>query len=232
MVRPGADRPDLPHRGHPEPARRTAAQDSYQWLKAWAYLLRTEKNADLIAEIDGGIKKEVSVGCSMGRSVCSICGAESGTCTHVRGQTYDGKLCFAELKDPTDAYEWSFVAVPAQRSAGVVKHFGPERDELSQLRRQAEMGQRYLQALRREVVRLAMLADDDLDGTIFSKAAQRLEEPELLDSSGSMRPALPGASAPNPSCAVGMVLMSGKMNPHSSSDGRMKYKEDDDEHFL
>ena len=24
-----------------EPARRTAAQDSYQWLKAWAYLLRT-----------------------------------------------------------------------------------------------------------------------------------------------------------------------------------------------
>lgn len=117
----------------------------------------------------------------MGRSVCSICGAESGTCTHVRGQTYDGKLCFAELKDPTDAYEWSFVAVPAQRSAGVVKHFGPERDELSQLRRQAEMGQRYLQALRREVVRLAMLADDDLDGTIFSKAAQRLEEPELLE---------------------------------------------------
>ena len=135
----------------------------------------------LIAEIDGGIKKEVSVGCSMGRSVCSICGAESGTCTHVRGQTYDGKLCFAELKDPTDAYEWSFVAVPAQRNAGVVKHFGPERDELSQLRRQAEMGQRYLQALRREVVRLAMLADDDLDGTIFSKAAQRLEEPELLE---------------------------------------------------
>ena len=117
----------------------------------------------------------------MGRSVCSICGAESGTCTHVRGQTYDGKLCFAELKDPTDAYEWSFVAVPAQRNAGVVKHFGPERDELSQLRRQAEMGQRYLQALRREVVRLAMLADDDLDGTIFSKAAQRLEEPELLE---------------------------------------------------
>ena len=164
-----------------EPARRTAAQDSYQWLKAWAYLLRTEKNADLIAEIDGGIKKEVSVGCSMGRSVCSICGAESGTCTHVRGQTYDGKLCFAELKDPTDAYEWSFVAVPAQRNAGVVKHFGPERDELSQLRRQAEMGQRYLQALRREVVRLAMLADDDLDSTNFSKAAQRLEEPELLE---------------------------------------------------
>ena len=42
-------------------ARVTAAGDPYCWLKGWAYLLRTEKNADLIAEIEGGIKKEVSV---------------------------------------------------------------------------------------------------------------------------------------------------------------------------
>ena len=61
-----------------EPARITAAGDEYCWLKGWAYLLRTEKNADLIAEIEGGIKKEVSVGCSMGKSVCSVCGAEQG----------------------------------------------------------------------------------------------------------------------------------------------------------
>ena len=37
------------------------------------------------------------------------------------------------------------------------------------------------EALRREVVRLAMLADDGLDGGVFAKAAQRLEEPELLE---------------------------------------------------
>ena len=56
----------------------TAAGDAYCWLKGWAYLLRTEKNADLIAEIEGGIKKEVSVGCSVRHSVCSICGGENG----------------------------------------------------------------------------------------------------------------------------------------------------------
>ncbi len=52
-----------------EPEVRTAAGDGYCWLKGWAYLLRTERNAELIREIEGGIKKEVSVGCSVKRSV-------------------------------------------------------------------------------------------------------------------------------------------------------------------
>lgn len=164
-----------------EPGRRTRAGDEYRWLKGWAYLLRTEKNGDLIAEIEGGIKKEVSVGCSAGRTVCSACGAENGGCEHVPGQVYDGGLCFRELKDITDAYEWSFVAVPAQREAGVLKRFGREREEDLSLRREAELGRKYLKALRKEVVRLAMLADDGLDGTVFARAAERLEEPELLE---------------------------------------------------
>ena len=164
-----------------EPGTVTAAGDEYRWLKGWAYLMRTEKNQELITEIEGGIKKEVSVGCSMGRSVCSVCGAENGACGHAKGQMYGGKLCFMELKDPKDAYEWSFVAVPAQPRAGVVKRFGAEGPELRVLRKQAEMGQRYLMALRREVVRLAMLADGSLDGNIFAKAAGRLEEAELLE---------------------------------------------------
>ena len=160
----------------------TAAGDGYCWLKGWAYLLRTEKNQDLIAEIEGGIKKEVSVGCSMGRSVCSICGAENGACSHIRGETYDGRLCFTELRDPQDAYEWSFVAVPAQRNAGVLKkRFGQDDGEEMRLRRQAELGAKYLKGLRQEVVRLAMLADDDLDGRVFAGAAERMEEPELLE---------------------------------------------------
>ena len=164
-----------------EPGRRTQAGDEYRWLKGWAYLLRTEKNGDLIAEIEGGIKKEVSVGCSVGRSVCSTCGAENGGCAHVPGQVYDGGLCFRELKDVTDAYEWSFVAVPAQREAGVLKRFGQEREADRTLRREAELGRKYLGRLRKEVVRLAMLADDGLDGNILAKAAERLEEPELLE---------------------------------------------------
>lgn len=164
-----------------EPAQMTAAGDGYCWLKAWAYLLRTEKNADLIAEIEGGIKREVSVGCSVARRVCSICGAEGGTCQHVPGQRYGERLCFLELREPTDAYEWSFVAVPAQRKAGVLKRYGPEDEGTARLRAQAELGRKYLQELRREVTRLAMLADDGVDGGALAKAAEHLEEPELLE---------------------------------------------------
>ena len=164
-----------------EPGVVTAAGDEYRWLKAWAYLMRTEKNQDLITEIEGGIKKEVSVGCSMGRSVCSVCGAENGACGHVKGQMYGDRLCYLELKEPKDAYEWSFVAVPAQPRAGVVKRFGTEGPELRVLRKQAEMGQRYLASLRREVVRLAMLTDQSLNGTVFAKAVGRLDEQELLE---------------------------------------------------
>ena len=164
-----------------EQDRVTVAGDPYCWLKGWAYLLRTEKNAELIAEIEGGIKKEVSVGCSVAKRVCSVCGAEDGGCHHIRGQMYGKQLCFTELKEPTDAYEWSFVAVPAQREAGVLKRFGQESQEEAVLRKQAALGRRYLQELRKEVVRLAMLADDGLDGMIFARAAERLEEAELLE---------------------------------------------------
>lgn len=59
-----------------EPERLTQAGDGYCWLKGWAYMVRTPDNQGLIAEIEGGIKKEVSVGCAVKRAVCSICGAE------------------------------------------------------------------------------------------------------------------------------------------------------------
>ena len=44
------------------------------YLKGYAYMLRGGENDALIAQIEGGIKKEVSVGCSVERCVCSICG--------------------------------------------------------------------------------------------------------------------------------------------------------------
>lgn len=164
-----------------ERSRKTMAGDGYCYLKGWAYLLRTEKNAELIAEIEGGIKKEVSVGCSVRQRVCSVCGAESGDCGHVRGQVYGGKLCYAELRHPTDAYEWSFVAVPAQREAGVLKKtYGSARsgEDLRLLREEAALGRKYLAELRREVVRLALLAEDDAVGA--GGVADNLAEPELL----------------------------------------------------
>lgn len=164
-----------------EPGRVTAAGDGYCYLKGWAYLLRTEGNAELIAEIEGGIKKEVSVGCSVAESVCSVCGAPAGTCHHVKGEVYDGRLCFTELRQPTDAYEWSFVAVPAQRDAGVLKKYGSKDRERVALEREAALGRRYMKALRREVVRLAMLADESVPGEVWAGVVEKLEEPELLE---------------------------------------------------
>lgn len=103
-------------------------EDLYQ-LKAKAYILKSEKSAALIDEIDAGIKKEVSVSCSMALSKCSICGksARDDRCEHRSGQEYDGQLCFFTLEQPEDAYEFSFVAVPAQRGAGVTKSFDLEK---------------------------------------------------------------------------------------------------------
>ena len=167
-----------------EPEIKTQAGDGYCWLKAWAYLLRTERNAELIREIEGGIKKEVSVGCSVKRSVCSVCGAEGGSCEHQKGKRYGAKLCYWELREARDAYEWSFVAVPAQRNAGVVKKFTggagfQEQGEGKALRAEAALGRKYLQELRREVIRLALLADDALEGAILEKVTEGLGEEEL-----------------------------------------------------
>lgn len=100
--------------------------EPYCYLKAWAYMVRCDKNSDLILEIDAGIKKEVSVGCAVEKALCSVCGADQkkSSCAHVKGKEYDGTLCYHLLVNPTDAYEWSFVAVPAQKNAGVVKGYG------------------------------------------------------------------------------------------------------------
>ena len=33
------------------------------------------------------------MGCSVEREVCSVCGEALGKCHHVKGRTYNGKLC-------------------------------------------------------------------------------------------------------------------------------------------
>lgn len=159
-----------------EPGRRTEAGEEYLALKAWAYMLRSEANAALIADIEAGIKKEVSVGCAVRESVCSICGEPAGTCGHEKGQRYGGKLCYVRLCGASDAYEWSFVAVPAQRGAGVTKALGGGQGlagfvagegrcfsaEFAALQKEAALGRRYLAEQRAEVKRLALVCGRDL----------------------------------------------------------------------
>lgn len=101
--------------------------ENYTVLKAKAYLPKTEKNKETISAIESGILKEVSISCAVKSSQCSICGKEN--CNHKKGRKYGGELCHRLLVSPTDAYECSFVAVPAQRAAGVTKNYHGKRIE-------------------------------------------------------------------------------------------------------
>lgn len=93
-------------------------------LRLDIYMLMGEETQSVRRAIRGGILREVSVGCAVRRAVCSVCGEDYGTCGHRKGESYGGVLCIVVLEDPTDAYELSFVAVPAQRNAGVTKAAG------------------------------------------------------------------------------------------------------------
>ena len=101
----------------------------YTQLVAHCYMVRTASNADLIAEIKGGIKKEGSVGFAPSSSICSICGTDNVKtyCRHWPGRSYDKEggpaVCTFTLAGVKDAYEFSLVAVPAQRAAGVSKSY-------------------------------------------------------------------------------------------------------------
>ena len=144
------------------------SENGVSYIKAWAYIRRGGSNDEIIADIEAGIKKEVSVGCAMGRSICSVCGSEYGSCGHRKGESYDGMVCCAVLQEPVDAYEFSFVAVPAQREAGVLKGMGRKKclKELAEefgaqaeyrlLFQDAQLGRKYRQDLESDVVRLCL----------------------------------------------------------------------------
>lgn len=104
-------------------------------LIAKIYMIKTDSNKDLISEIVGGIKKEVSTSTVPEKMICSVCGVDNmkDYCRHWPGREYDvadssGKSskrrCKMLLSGVKDAYELSFVAVPAQPRAGTHKSIG------------------------------------------------------------------------------------------------------------
>lgn len=144
------------------------------------------------------------MGCSMGRSVCSICG--KANCAHVKGRIYDGTRCHRVLLDPQDAYECSFVAVPAQRAAGVVKHFegglpmdyeksleaageeglhltGSQAKELLALvkewKEQAQWGRSYREKLQGDVLKYSAILQPDLPRAVMEAVVKGLAVGEL-----------------------------------------------------
>lgn len=174
-------------------------EDGVTGIKAWAYIRRGGAGDEWIADIEAGIKKEVSVGCAMGRSVFSICGGEYGSCGHRKGEYYEGQLCCAILRDPVDAYEFSFVAVPAQREAGVLKGLGRQRclkelaeefgvqEEYRGLWKLARMGQQYQKQLSDEVVRLGLMLGLKVAEPVLRSAAEKLSGAELVELRNALR---------------------------------------------
>ena len=168
-------------------------EDGVSYIKAWAYIRRGGANDEIIADIEAGIKKEVSVGCAMGRAVCAVCGSEYGTCGHLKGEAYDGQVCCAILQEPVDAYEFSFVAVPAQREAGVLKAMGGGKRCLKELAdefgaqaeyralyKQAELGKLYQKELEDSVVRLGLALDLGVAEPVLRSMAGTAKAEDLL----------------------------------------------------
>ena len=190
--------------------KRTLDGGDYYCLKARAYMLKNEANMPLIEEIEAGIKKEISVSCSMGSRVCSICGADSKIerCEHIGGRRYGSKLCCFTLENAQDAYEFSFVAVPAQREAGVTKAYEVKEEKMNSiidelkackseirlsksqsdevaryiesLEQTAELGEEYKKELSREVVKLLALTAPELDRELAASVVSVMTARELI----------------------------------------------------
>lgn len=172
-----------------DPLRQTTAGEVYTYLKGHAYMIRTDANRDLIREIDGGIKKEVSISCAAASQTCSVCGSDrrKAPCAHQPGHTYGGSVCHTVLGEITDAYEWSFVAIPAQREAGVTKQFGTDAGDAgrcrqleAQLREKNALLSRVEELVRRDIVRLRFLTEGTTEQDAVSAAAKRMDLEELL----------------------------------------------------
>lgn len=191
--------------------RKTADGEDYYALRAKAYMVKAEENKAFITDIDAGIKKEISISCSMKKKICSVCGADRAKeyCAHIAGHEYDGKKCFTVLSEAADAYEFSFVAVPAQRDAGVEKSFDFKKGEFdmteitkflegsgdivlsrenanalskyfSDFKENAELGKEYKKSLANEITRLCAEAIPQMDMKIFKGVAAVLTTKELL----------------------------------------------------
>ena len=174
-------------------------EEGVSYIKAWAYIRRGGHADEVIADIEAGIRKEVSVGCAMGRAVCSVCGSEYGSCGHAKGESYDGAVCCAILKEPMDAYEFSFVAVPAQREAGVLKALGSRRclkelaeefgvqSEYRALYKQAQLGLQYQKLLGDEVVKLCLSLSLGIEEPVLRSIVSKVSAEDLMKMKGALQ---------------------------------------------
>lgn len=180
-----------------DPERLTSFGAAYKQLLAKAYMMRTESNSDLIREIEGGIKKEVSVSCAAAEKCCSVCGRDRrfDPCGHIKGRSYDGTRCCDVLDGITDAYEWSFVAVPAQPEAGVTKRYAEEEGGSRELERklaeQQRINEEICDMLRREIISLSFLTKPMMAVETVKALTESLDFAQLLAMRDRLEKCLP-----------------------------------------
>ncbi len=183
--------------------------ENYSRLVAKAYIPRTKSSQELISQIDAGIKKEVSIRCLIEKNMCSICGRNIKLCNHRKGEKYNIEgnetRCYAILDNPIDAYEWSFVAIPSQASAGVIKTFSKNIDGaksldedikkiknetskngmkkiyrvISQMECDFNVGREYIHNLKTYVTKRLSFMRPKLENSIISKMISALDVDEL-----------------------------------------------------
>lgn len=78
------------------------------------YVLRTAENEGFIANIEGGVYRETSIGFAFATPECSVCGKDIRACPHVPGEVYDGKACHYLLRGVLEVIEGSVVASGSQ----------------------------------------------------------------------------------------------------------------------
>lgn len=83
------------------------------------YVLRLEENRNFIANIEGGVYRETSIGFSFSFPECSVCGQDIRRCAHVPGEKYEGAMCFYRMRGVQDVLEGSVVACGSQGTSFV-----------------------------------------------------------------------------------------------------------------
>lgn len=109
-----------------DPTKKNRLGENRKYVLGKAYTL--SKYKDYIEKINAGLLKESSLSFKSVNDRCSICGKpmikdanDIGHCEngHVAGEVYDGVLCYNDINELDDLMEWSLVAVPCQKHAGI-----------------------------------------------------------------------------------------------------------------
>jgi hypothetical protein len=94
-------------------------EGEYLSVRPKVYVLRLEENRNFIANIEGGVYRETSIGFSFTFPECSICKKDVRRCVHVPGTNYEGELCFYRMRGVQDVLEGSVVACGSQGTSFV-----------------------------------------------------------------------------------------------------------------